>query len=160
MKAIVIGGGVLALGLIGWLTLSGSSTAVTATPISSGFNYERASIVERQEWLSKHADPMAKLFDRSLPKGNSAQPHMAVTGWAVDARRRAIEVRVEVKGQYGIDKRAVPAARRAMVDRICPSYASSALGQNKVHLHHSFFGQDGREALSFVISPLSCRAFM
>jgi len=160
MKAIIIGGGVLALGCAGWLALSGGSTAVTATPVTHGFDYDSASVIARKDWLSKHADPMAKLFDRSLPKGNGAQPHMSVTGWAVDARRRAIEVRVEVKGRYGIDKRAVPAARKAMVDQICPSYATSPLGTNKVNLHHSFFGQNGREALSFVISPLTCRAFM
>lgn len=160
MKKTVIGAGIVALGLAGWVTLSGGSTAVTATPMSANFSYENASIIERKEWLSKHADPMAKLFDRGLPKGNGEQPHMSVSGWAVDARRRAIEVQVQVKGQYGIDKRAVPAARKAMLAQICPSYATSPLGANKVYLHHSFFGPNGREELSFVISPLTCRAYL
>ncbi len=160
MKAILIGGGALVLGCVGWFALSGGSGPVAAPPVAGSFNYDAASVVARKDWLSKHADPMAKLFDRSLPKGNGERPHMAVSGWAVDARRRAIEVRVQVKGQYGIDARAVPAARRAMVDQICPSYVRSPLGANKVNLHHSFFGKGGREELSFVISPLTCRAFM
>lgn len=158
MKKIGIGAGALVMAGGLWMAVSGGVNLGAAT--SGGFDYETADVEARTAWLTKQADPMAKLFNRSLPKGNGAQPHMTVTGWAVDARRRAIEVRVKVKGQYGIDKRAVPAAKKAMVANVCPSYAKSALGENKVQLFHSFVGKGGREELSFVISPIVCRAFM
>jgi len=152
MKAIAIGIGVLGAGCALWLAVSGGVNLGKAS--RGAFNYETASLEQRQQWLNKHAEPMAKLLNRSLPKGNGAQPHMSVHAWSVNARRRAITVQVRVKGQYGIDKRAVPAAKKAMVAQVCPSYAKSPLGENKVNLFHSFLGKGGREELSFVISPI------
>lgn len=167
MKAVLIGVGVIGVGLGSgvWMAMSGGSTAVDATSRSSsaapsGFDYEAASLVDRKDWLSQQAEPMAKGFDRTLPKGTGEQPHMAVRGWAVDARRRAIEVQVQVKGQYGIDLRSLPAAKKAMVAQVCPSYATSALGANKVALLHTFLGQGGREELSVEINPVVCRKYL
>ena len=159
MKALAIGIGIAVLGGGGalWLALSGGATTGEASRV---FDYESASLDERQRWLDEQAGPVVKLFDRSLPKGENDQPHMSVQAWAANARRRAIMMQVRVQGEYGIDKRAVPAAKKAMVASNCPSYAKSALGENKVTLIHTFLGKDGREELSFSISPLTCREYM
>lgn len=158
MKEVGIGIGVLGMACGLWMAVSGGFSLGAAT--SGGFDYETSSLEQRTEWLTKQADPMAKLLDRSLPKGGGPNPNMSVKGWSVDARRRAIEVTIQVSGMYGIDKRAVPAAKKAMVAQVCPSYAKSPLGENKVNLFHSFRGKGGREELSIVISPIVCRKFM
>ena len=103
---------------------------------------------------------MAQVFDKTLPKGTGEQPHMSVRGWAVDARRRAIELQIQVKGQYGIDVRSLPAAKKAMAAQVCPSYAKSELGANRVTLVHTFLGKEGREDLSVEVNPLVCREHM
>jgi len=161
MKKVILGVGVLGLACGLWLAVSGGANLGAAT--SGGpavFDYDAAPLAERKAWLATHAEPMAKLFNRSLPKGNGAQPHMSVTGWAVDARRRAIRVEVQVKGAYQIDRKMVSSAKKALVAQVCPSYATSPLGQNKVQLNHSFVGKSGREDLSVLISPIVCRKYM
>jgi len=105
-------------------------------------------------------EPMAVSFDRSLPKGTGEQPHMSVRGWAVDARRRAIELQIQVKGQYGIDTESLPAAKKSMIAQVCPSYAKSPLGINRVTLVHTFIGKGGREDLSVAVNPVVCREYM
>lgn len=171
MKAVLIGLGVIGVGLgLGvWLAMSGGASegkaktrvaAVPTTANASGFDYATASLEDRRLWLTKQAKPMAKLFNQTLPKGVGDQPHMSVRGWAVDARRRAIEIQVQVKGQYGIDMRSLPAAKKAMVGQVCPGYATSPLGSNRVTLVHTFLGKGGREDLSVEINPLVCRAYM
>lgn len=169
MRVILIVGGFaiicagMALG--GWLAMSvgashgNASTAVTAVRTTS-FDYDAASLSARRLWLTKQAAPMAKSFEQTLPKGTGDQPHMSVRGWAVDARRRAIELQVQVKGQYGIDQKSVPAAKAAMVAKVCPSYARSPLGANRVTLVHTFIGKGGREDLSVEVNPLVCREHM
>jgi len=165
--AIIIGIGLIGIGLAvgGWLALSVGATpgkaksSVTAVNVT-GFDYSTASLSERRLWLTEQAKPMALMFDRSLPKGDGERPHMKVRGWAVDARRRAIEVQVQVNGRYNIDAESLPAAKEAMVAQVCPSYAKSPLGQNRVTLVHTFLGESGREDLSVAVNPLVCRQFM
>jgi len=159
MKAIAIGAGVAGLCCAVWLAFSGGTTPGAATG-PGDFDYEAATLVERQMWLTEQAGPTAKLFDRSLPRGGDAQPEMRVRGFSVDARSRAITVHVGVEGRYGIDKQAVPAAKKAMAAKACPGYVTSALGQNRVTLNHRFVSERGREELSFVLSPIACRAFL
>ena len=169
MKAFLIGSGfvIIALGMAlgGWLSMSvGAShnnarAAITASS-SSNFNYDRATLSDRRLWLTKKAAPLAITFDKTLPTGAGEQPHMSVSGWAVDARRRAIEIQIQVKGQYGIDRKSLPAAKEAMIGQACPSYAQSPLGANRVTLVHTFLGKEGREDLSVEVNPLVCRAYM
>jgi len=161
MKKVIFGCGALGMACGLWLAISGGANLGAAiSGASAAFDYEAASITERKDWLSKYAEPMAAQFDRTLPKGNGPQPHMAVTGWGVDARRREIKVEVGVKGLYQIDREMLSNAKQALIDQVCPDYATSTLGQNKVQLNHSFVGQDGRESLSVLISPITCRKFM
>ena len=173
MKAVFIGGGVsvLALGIGAWLAMSGSTTQiaatapvaatpVTAAPKPAGFDYDTATLSDRRLWLTKLAPPLATNFDRTLPKGGGEQPDMNVTGWAVDARRRAIELQIQVRGPYGINQKSLPSARAAMIAQVCPSYAQSPLGTNRVALLHTFLGQDRREELSVEVNPLVCREYM
>jgi len=164
--------GVLALGSGAWLAISGdskqtvASAPVTAINVSasasahSDFDYDAASLSDRRLWLTKNAGPIAKRFDQTLPKGGEDQPDMRVRGWAVDARRRAIELQVQVKGPFGVDKKSLPAAKKAMIARTCPSYSKSSLGINRVTLVHTFLSDSGREELSVEMNPLVCRAYM
>ena len=161
MKKIGIGLGVLGLAGGLWLAVSGGVNPGEATSHGKAiFDYDGASLEDRKNWLLKHAGPMAKKFSRSLPKGDSADPQMSVKGYTVDARRRGITVNVHVTGKYGIDRQSVPAAKKALIAQICPSYAASPLGANKVQLNHSFVGQSGREELLVIVSPITCRNFM
>lgn len=170
MKALLIciGFAVIGAGMAvgGWLAMSvgasqNSARAAMTTPApSGGFDYDSASLSDRRHWLTEQATPIAMAFDKTLPKGTGEQPHMSVHGWAVDARRRAIEIQIQVKGQYGIDTQSLPAAKEAMIGQACPSYAKSPLGANRVTLVHTFLGKEGREDLSVEVNPLVCRAYM
>lgn len=159
MKEIGIGLGVLGVVCAGWMAFSGGVTLGSATaPV---FDYETASLQERTDWLTVQAQPMKKMLSRSLPSGRGpAAINMRVADVGVDARRRAILATIEIGGQFRLDKRAVPAAKKALTESICPSYAQSELGKNKVQIMHSFVGQGGREELSLIVSPIVCRAYM
>ncbi len=167
MKKIGIGVGVLGVACGLWIALSGSVNSGVATSQSQAssqskpvFDYDAASIEDRKNWLLQNAKPMATLLNRALPKGNNAQPNMSVKGYSVDARRREITMDVRVTGKYGIDRKAIPTAKKALIAQLCPSYAASPLGANKVQLNHSFVGNGGREELFVVVSPITCRTFL
>ncbi len=161
MKKIGLGIGALGVACGLWVAVSGVINPGEATSQSRAiFDYDGASLEDRKNWLLKHAGPMAKKFNHSLPKGDDAHPQMNVKGYTVDARRRGITVNVHVTGKYGIDRQSIPTAKKALIAQICPSYAASPLGANKVQLNHSFVGQSGREELLVIVSPITCRKFM
>jgi len=168
MRAVLIGVGfaIIGLGLAlgGWLALSvGASEKRALAKVkanSAEFRYDDASLSDRRTWLAKQAGPVATVFDQTLPKGTGDQIHMSVRGWAVDARRRAIELQIQVEGQYGIDLDSLPTAKKAMTAQVCPSYAKSQLGANRVTLVHTFLGKGGKEDLSVEVNPLVCRDYM
>ena len=160
MKEIGIGAGLLGIGCGIWLAVSGGINLGEATA-KRGFDYETASLEDRTKWLQVQAEPMRKMLSRSLPNGRGpAAVNMRVKDVRVDARRRAITAIIRISGMYQLDKRAVPAAKKSLTETICPSYAASELGKNKVQILHSFVGKKGREELSLVISPIVCRKYM
>lgn len=151
MKMIVIGCvALLACGAL-WLGVSGGLRGGTAQT-GAAFDYELATLEARDAWLRRQADPTARRLHSSL--GGD----MKVAGWAVDARRRQIDLFVQVSEQFQPDDQGREEARRAMIAEVCPAYSGSPLGANGVMLRHRFMTPKGREALMVAISPIVCRA--
>lgn len=151
MKKIVIGGAAMLVCAGLWLALSGGLRGGEA---NSGFDYERATLEARDAWLRQQADPTARRLHKSLGRD------LKVAGWAVDARRRRIDLFVQVSEQFRPDAVGREEARRTMVAGVCPAYSDSALGANGVTLRHRFMTPKGREALMVAVSPVVCRAVL
>jgi len=151
MKKILIGCVALLVCAGLWLGLSGGLRGGTAKT-GAGFDYERATLEARDAWLRQQADPTARRLHNSLGRD------MKVAGWAVDARRRRIDLFVQVSELFRPDAQGREEARRAMVAGVCPAYSTSALGANGVTLRHRFMTPKGREALMVAVSPVVCRA--
>lgn len=156
MRGLILAA-VMAVG--GWQAVNGGINLGSAS--APPFNYDTASVPEREAWLTSQIQPIRKSLRWSLPSGGApTQPSFSVGDVRANTRRRAIEIDIKVKGRYQFNRSQIPAVKQQLVKQLCPKYAESEAGRNGVQLIHSFIGKKGRRELQLFVSPTVCRAYM
>jgi len=123
------------------------------------FDYASASPEARQEWLDKQAVSIGKTMNRSLPKGDGAQPHMTVSKTIADARAKRIDILVGISGPAKLAKNS-SAAREYMLKGFCGNYMQTVIARNGISIGLKINYADGKQALSVAISPGACQPYV
>ena len=149
MRIIGAIGALVAAALGGWFAFGSGDVG--------GFDFESASVPERQQWLESVAKPMASQLNRSLPKGDGKRPGMKVSAARVSAAHKRIEIDILVADNFRFVADPI-AAKRQFAAQLCPGYVESELGRNGIVIMHTFTDRKRKPVMIVGVSPVACRS--
>ncbi len=140
---------------IGMATVGGFGLSTVGVGGSS-FNYEEASIEDRQAWLEKQARPLERGVKRGMLRGSGAM-YLKYKETKVLARSNEIQTIIKLSSMGQV--RLPPNFKREMLASFCPDYMRSALYTNRVKITIKIVKKNGSPVLSFSMSAYDCNRF-
>lgn len=145
MKMLFMIGGLL-MAAVGGLGLFGAMTP--------GFDYEGATLQERQVWLDKEADKATAEIRRGIEASGTSRNLMDVQAVNASAEEKLIEIVMEAKGA---SRTIIPKDfRLTFLGQMCPDFTRSPLSKEGFRLNMRIVRSNGDLALSETVSQVAC----
>ncbi len=140
---------------IGMATVGGFGLS-TVGVAGSNFDYEEASIEDRQIWLEKQAGPLERGVKRGMLRGSGGR-YLKYKETKVLARSNEIQNILTLSSTAQV--RLPPNFKRQMLANSCPSYMRSALYRNRIKITVKIVKRSGTPVLITQMTAHECRRF-
>ena len=135
--------------------LIGAFAFFATASIGSNFDYETATLEERQAWLDKQAKSIKGWSRFLLPSGRGPSAlNFKMDSVETRARSREIEMKILVKVPYG--KTVAPADYSQSLYKMCKKYVRTSLYDQEVRLITTFTKEKGGVVQKVTASPRKC----
>lgn len=133
-----------------------SAALLSGCAENSNFNFENATIEERQEWMDKQAAKLRTSARFGLPSGGGlAALSMKLDSIDTRPRTRELQMNIAVKVPYGATVSTIPYSDGLVL--VCRNYVKTRLYDQEVRLITVFkTKKDERQLLKLTASPRKC----
>jgi len=118
------------------------------------FDYEAATVDERQKWLEKHSKSVVRGMKSGL-RGSGVK--IEVEDVDVNAAARKVTVTLQARERMQLNGRA-GAMKAQFSKKMCPEYTKLTIAKARISLITKILYKNGRPAITLSITPSKCKS--
>lgn len=143
--------------VIGGIMLAAAGGVGLFSAMTPGFDYEGATLAERQAWLDGESENATAEIRRGIEKGGVGRHLMDVQAVNASAEEKLIEVIIEAKGA---SRTIIPKNfRLQFLGEMCPEFTRSPLSKHGFRMNMKIVRSNGDLALSETVSEVACERY-